>query len=133
MENHQEATIEMLGSDLGAKLNTEQRLLAIASLSPKNAAIQLVQSIPLMNRPLTQEELVIITSQINEPKVLAKFKEALSSEKNQLPMLNAMLVIDPTIAANPVLASEIRKTCQQLITSKMTTDCLCSNLLPNSD
>ena len=54
MENHQEATIAMLGSEMGTKLSTEQRLLAIASLSPKNAAIQLVQSIPLMQRPLTQ-------------------------------------------------------------------------------
>ena len=48
-------------------------------------------------------------------------------------MLNAMLVIDPTIAANPVLASEIEKHASSLSPQKMTSDCLCSNLLPNSD
>ena len=64
----------------GCQLTTEQWLSVIASLSPKNAAIQLAVY-PTQNRPLTQGELVIITSQINEPKVLAKFKEALFREE----------------------------------------------------
>ena len=35
-----------------------------------------------MQRPLTQAELVIITSQINEPKVLEEFKEAITGEES---------------------------------------------------
>ena len=113
MENNREATRAMLRDS--SQLTTEQRLLAISTLSPKEAAIHLVNAIPKMDRSLTASELSIVIQQLSEKEIQAKLSEALTDRKTRIPLLQTILTIDAKITANTVLATEVVKISKLLV------------------
>ncbi len=117
METHRESTLAMLDSELAGELDSEQRLLAIQSLDPVKAAVQLARAIPEIDRPLTGGELTIISSQLDQREVAARFAESLADPGRQLEMLNTLERMDPKVAANPKLAAAIGKVCEQIVAS----------------
>ncbi|MDB4265253.1 DUF1080 domain-containing protein [bacterium] len=112
MEEHPDATAEMLSQV--ADLPVENRLLAMQSLKPEQAALAFLPMIPKLDRDLTTIELSLITSQLNQPKVNAGFKALLNDPARQQSMLRALSQADPE-TSNPLLNDLLVEACRQLI------------------
>ncbi len=113
MAKHLDATRTMLTQ---AKLEPEANLLAIRALPDPEAAVAMVRILPNLDRPLTPPELAVLGSQISQPPVQQGFAELLTDPARREPMLRAMLLLDPKVAAIPELAKPVETAARALIT-----------------
>lgn len=113
MENNPAATAEMLGKE--ELLMMENRLLAMQSLKPGQAALAFLSMIPKLDRNLTTTELTLITSQLAQPEVNAGFKKLLGDPARQASMLEALSKATPS-TSNQQLTLLLVDASRQLIT-----------------
>jgi putative membrane-bound dehydrogenase-like protein len=104
METHRPVTQKMLESDAVKTLSSEQFLLAIQSLDPKNAAGQLAKAVPHLNRPLSSGELAILGSQLDQTEVVSALASMLGNPKKQVFLLQSFEKMDPKLASDPSLS-----------------------------
>lgn len=104
METHRPVTQKMLESDAVKTLSSEQFLLAIQSLDPKNAAGQLAKAVPHLNRPLSSGELAILGSQLDQTEVASALASMLGNPKKQVFLLQSFEKMDPKLASDPSLS-----------------------------
>ena len=107
METHRPVTRKMLESSAAKTLSSEQFLLAIQSLEPKNAAAQLAKAIPHLNRPLSSGELAILGSQLHQPEVTSALASILNDPNQQVILLQSFEKMDPKLASDPSLTKLI--------------------------
>ena len=113
METHPAETAKMLETD--RSLPQESRLLAILSLEPGKAASSLVKNLPSLSRPLTKDELTLLSSQIAQPAVLEAFQLLLGDEARRKPALQNLTRLDAKSLANPVLAAAVSAACEAML------------------
>lgn len=113
METHRAATETLLAK--GGMHDVEARLLAIQALEPVKAAILLVREVPALPRPLTSDELALLGGQLSQPQVLQGMDELLADPMKRKPVLESLSRLQPSMLANPALASLVNKACGSLL------------------
>ena len=117
MENNPKETTAMLGQ--AADLPVENRLLAMQSLNPADAALAFLPMVSKLDRDLSTTELSLITSQLSQKKVMEGFKKLLFDSTRQKSMLTALSKADPE-GSNPLLNKLLVEACNQLIVRENT-------------
>lgn len=118
METHRKPTRQMLESDF--PLTQENRLLAILSLPPDQAAVALVNELPALSRELSAEELSLIGEQLGQAPVMAAFQALLSDDTRRKPALLNLTRLDSKLLANPSLASAVASACESILAKSTT-------------
>ena len=119
MENNPKQTTEMLGKT--ANLPVENRLLAMQSLAPADAALAFLPMIAKLDRDLSTTELSLITSQLSQKAVMEGFKKLLFDPTRQSSMITALSKADPG-TSNPLLNQLLVEACKQLTARENTTE-----------
>lgn len=119
MSVHPEATREMLKT---VELPVEARLLAERSLPYNEAAVGMVKLLPLLERPLTSDELSLLGSQLDQPAVQDSFSELLSQPERREGMLRTMTRLDAKIAAIPALRHSVEAASLEMLAAGPTED-----------
>ena len=112
MENNPRETTAMLGDVVD--LPVENRLLAMQSLKPADAALAFLPMIPKLDRDLSTTELTLITGQLSQRKVLEGFKKLLFNVDRQKSMIEALSKAEPG-TSNNVLNGLLIEACRQFI------------------
>ena len=120
METHREQTLQMVKSDF--PLTQENRLLAILSLAPAQAAALLVAELPALSRQLSAEELSLLGDQLGQAPVMAAMHSLLSDEARRKPALLNLTRLDPKLLANPSLAAPVANACESILAKPTTTE-----------
>ena len=120
METHSAETAKMLETD--RSLSQENRLLVILALEPGKAAFSLVKELPSLSRPLTKDELTLLSSQIAQPAVLEAFQLLLGDEARRKPVLQNLTRLDANSLANPVLAAAVSAACEAMLSKSPNTE-----------
>jgi putative membrane-bound dehydrogenase-like protein len=120
METHREQTLQMLKADF--PLTQENRLLAILSLAPDQAAALLVAELPALSRQLSAEELSLLGDQLGQAPVMAAMHSLLSDEARRKPALLNLTRLDPKLLANPSLATPVANACDSILAKPTTTE-----------
>ncbi|MBP34493.1 MAG: hypothetical protein CMP31_02390 [Roseibacillus sp.] len=115
METHRDATVVMLDSEAGAKLDIEARLLAIQALEPAQAAPQLLKILPEMNRALHENELALIAGELKLPAVMEGFARLLGDPDRQMPMLQTLRRLDVVLTTDRKLAGAVEAACLDML------------------
>ena len=93
MERNTETVSKFLSSPAGLAMPVENRVLATLALGGRQAAIGLVQLIPKLNRPLTQEEMQVLVTQFNEPSVARAMVPLLENPTSRNATLRTLLAV----------------------------------------
>ncbi|WP_411847065.1 family 16 glycoside hydrolase [Roseibacillus persicicus] len=112
MEKNAKITTAMLGD--AEDLPTENRLLAMQSLQPAQAARAFLPLAAKLERDLTATELSLLTSELHQPEVLAGFEAILSNPVRQKGLLSAFSRVEPQ-PGNHTLTELLGKASRQLI------------------
>ncbi len=113
METHREEALGMLKSDF--QLPQENRLLAILSLAPDQAAALLVAELPALSRQLTAEELSLLGDQLGQAPVMAAVRTLLADDAQRKPTLLTLTRLDAKLLANPALAAAVAEACESIL------------------
>lgn len=114
MATQPEATREMLAT---AALPAEARLLAVRSFADTEAALGTLELLPEISRPLIPDELALLGGQLGQPAVLEGFSKLLSDPERRAAMLQAMIRLDPGVAADPTLGKIVGDASMSLLES----------------
>ncbi|MCU0797926.1 MAG: DUF1080 domain-containing protein [Akkermansiaceae bacterium] len=107
METHPEATREALAK--GIIRDPDSRSLAILALPPEEGAIALIHEMPKLDRPLTPDEAGLLGGQLGQAQVAAAFGKLLEDPTTSLPLLQALMLLDPASTADPALRESVAR------------------------
>jgi putative membrane-bound dehydrogenase-like protein len=105
LETHPEATAVAL--EQGREMEAEQRILLATGLEPSVAAPLLLEAVAEIERPLSQQELELLGSQLKQPAVAEAFRRILSDAERRSGLLGSLLQFDVSLAAEPALRAVV--------------------------
>jgi putative heme-binding domain-containing protein len=119
MSLHPVQTEEMLDK---MELTTEARLLAVRSLPDSQAAARMMPLLPMIQRPLTADEIELLGGQIANSSVLAGLDRLLSDSTIRESILRTMTQLDPKVTSIPTLRSTVATAARKFLEERRTED-----------
>jgi len=90
LERRPEAVATFLNSDLAASIPVESRLLAVQAVGGRSGAIAVARVLPELKRSLSEEEIRLLISHLNEAEVVTAFRSLLADTKTSRRTLLAL-------------------------------------------
>ena len=114
LEQHPEQVVAFLDSPLGRALPVESRLLAVLALEPRAAATALVTMLSEIDRPIDDEEIRMLASQVEMPEVASALGRLATAPASRGRTLRALLRFRTSLK-NPGLGPIVARAATQLL------------------
>ncbi|HEX4149756.1 MAG TPA: LamG-like jellyroll fold domain-containing protein [Pirellulales bacterium] len=99
MENHAPLVAQTLASAAGAALPIENRALATLALGSPAAAAGLVDLIPQLDRPLSEEEIRVLCSSLDDARVAQALSQLAEQPSSRIAVLQSLLRLRTSLNA----------------------------------
>ena len=96
----------------------DARSLALLSLPPKQAALEIVKMLTTLDRSPSTDEIALLGGQLNQPAVSAAFSQMLASDKTRAGILKSLLSFDASAATDANLRRSVTDAATALSTSE---------------
>ncbi|MFM8709342.1 MAG: LamG-like jellyroll fold domain-containing protein, partial [Planctomycetia bacterium] len=110
LEKHSGLVAKVLDSPPGQALPIENRILATLALAPRTAAERLAGMLPMIGRPLEDEEIRVLASQAEEPAIAAALGRLTLDPKARSATLRALLKLRTSLkgeSIEPIVARAV--------------------------
>ncbi|MFM9194679.1 MAG: LamG-like jellyroll fold domain-containing protein, partial [Planctomycetia bacterium] len=110
LEKHSGLVAKVLDSPPGQALPIENRILATLALAPRTAAERLAGMLPMIGRPLEDEEIRVLASQAEEPAIAAALGRLTLDPKTRSATLRALLKLRTSLkgeSIEPIVARAV--------------------------